>query len=382
MIKFERFSLVINEAAEIKTTAQQDAISTEARPTCYLCNRHGEVIYRNLEDRLFGASGSWNLKQCRGSDCGLIWLDSMPTEGDIGKAYRNYYTHKEDENTQKPKHRSTFKQTKRAFYLACNKGYFALKYNAVNSTSPLGDLVGLLVYLYPMLKAKLDFKAMYLRVRPGAKLLEIGCGSGRQLEFLRQLGWQVEGLDLDSVAVKAASARGLTVHSGSLKEQNFADRSFDVVVSSHVIEHVHDPVDLLRECRRILRPGGRLVVITPNTASLGHTWFRSNWLALDPPRHLHLFNPTSLNRAAQEAGLAVCRLASTVHGADGLFRASSDIQNSKRHIWGRRHSWIARRWSRILQLAEWLLLQVGLDRGEELMMICKHGIEGARPGSK
>lgn len=114
------------------------------------------------------------------------------------------------------------------------------------------------------------------------------------MEFLRQLGWHVEGLDLDPTAVKVASSRGLAIHLGSLKEQNFPDQSFDPVVSSHVIEHVHDPVGLLGECRRILRPDGKLVIITPNIASWGHAWFRSNWLALDPPRHLHLFKATSL----------------------------------------------------------------------------------------
>lgn len=361
----------------MRNTAQQDAISTETRPDCYLCGRRGEVIYRDLEDRLFGAPGSWTLKQCPGSDCGLIWLDSMPTEKDIGKAYLNYYTH-EDENTQKPRKRGTFKRLKLAVYFACDKGYLALRYGAANGASSLGKLAGLLVYLHPMRKARLDFNAMYLSVRPGAKLLEIGCGSGRQLELLRQLGWQAEGLDLDPAAVKAASARGLTIHAGGLKEQRFPDGSFDAVVSSHVIEHVHDPVGLLRECGRILRPGGRLVVVTPNTASWGHRWFRNNWLALDPPRHLHLFNSISLRRAAEQAELKICRLTSNVRDADGLFRASRDIQNTQRHVWGSRHPWIVKRWSKVLQLAEWLLLKAGLDRGEELTMICEHGNKGVR----
>jgi 2-polyprenyl-3-methyl-5-hydroxy-6-metoxy-1,4-benzoquinol methylase len=361
----------------MENTAQQDVINTEPRPECYLCSRRGEVIYRDLEDRLFGARGSWTLKQCPGSDCGLIWLDSMPTEKDIGKAYLNYYTH-EDENTQKRKKRGTFKRLTRAFSLARDKGYLALRYEAATGASASWKLAGLLIYLNPRSKAKLDFNAMYLSVRSAAKLLEIGCGSGQQLEILGQLGWQAEGLDLDSVAVKTASARGLTVHAGNLKEQCFLDASFDAVVSSHVIEHVHDPVGLLRECARILRPGGRLVIVTPNTASWGHMWFRSNWLALDPPRHLHLFNSISLRRAAKQANLKICHLTSTVRDADGLFRASRDIQNTQRHVWGSRHPWIVNRWSRILQLAEWLMLKIGLDRGEELTMICEHGNEGMR----
>ncbi|MDN5882041.1 MAG: class I SAM-dependent methyltransferase [Nitrosospira sp.] len=299
----------------------------------------------------------------------------MPTEKDIGKAYRDYYTH-ENENSRKPeKHRSAFKQLKRAFYLACDTGYFALRYEAANGASALEKLAGLLIYLFPMRRVQLDFNAMYLRVRSGARLLEIGCGGGQQLEFLRNLGWLAEGLDLDPVAVEVASARGLKARVGTLKEQSFPNRHFDAVVSSHVIEHVHDPIGLLRECGRILTPDGKLVVITPNTASWGHLWFRSNWLALDPPRHLYLFNPVALRRAAEEAGLTVLHVTSTVRDADGLFRASRDIQKTQHHVWGNRHSWVIRRWSNILQLAEWMLLQVGLDRGEELMMICERGGE-------
>jgi 2-polyprenyl-3-methyl-5-hydroxy-6-metoxy-1,4-benzoquinol methylase len=353
----------------MENTVQQDVISTEPQPDCYLCGKRGEVLYRDLEDRLFGAPGSWTLKQCPGSDCGLIWLDAMPTERDIGKAYLNYYTHEDD--TQKLKKRSSaFKRLKLAFYLARDKGYLRLRYDAANGASALGKLAGLLIFFYPTYKATLDFNAMYLSVRSGAKLLEIGCGSGRQLEFLQQLGWQVEGLDLDPAAVKVASARGLTVHAGTLKKQNFPDGSFDAVVSSHVIEHVHDPVGLLRECGRILKSGGRLVVVTPNTASWGHKWFRNSWLHLDPPRHLHLFSPISLRRAARQAGLTICYFASTVRDADGLFRASRDIQNTGRHVWGSRHHLAIERYSRFLQLVEWFLLQIGLYQGEELMMIC------------
>lgn len=362
----------------MKNVMQCSAIAAEAQPRCGLCNGHGKVIYRDLEDRLFDAAGHWTLKQCSESSCGLIWLDPMPTEEDIGKAYLNYYTH-ENENIQKPKkHRGVFWQLKRSFSTARSAGYLALMYGAVSGASSLAKLAGLFAYLQPTLKSKLDFNAMYLRVRSGAKLLEIGCGSGRQLEFLRKLGWQAEGLDLDPRAVEVASARGLTIHLGSLEEQHFLGRSFDAVVSSHVIEHVHDPVGLLRECGRILRSDGKLVIITPNTSSWGHVWFRNHWLALDPPRHLHLFNSISLRRAAEEAGLKVLRLTSTVRDADGLFRASRDIQRTKRHVWGIRHSLGLRRWSRVLQWVEWLLLQVGLDRGEELMMICEPNDESMR----
>ena len=105
----------------MKDTMQPNAITTEARPECVLCKGHGEVIYRDLEHRLFDATGHWTLKVCPGSGCGLIWLDPMLTKKDIGKAYLNYYTH-EDENIQKPKKRGgVVRRLKRAFSVARNK---------------------------------------------------------------------------------------------------------------------------------------------------------------------------------------------------------------------------------------------------------------------
>jgi 2-polyprenyl-3-methyl-5-hydroxy-6-metoxy-1,4-benzoquinol methylase len=69
-----------------------------------------------------------------------------------------------------------------------------------------------------------------------------------------------------------------------------------------VIEHVPDPASLLKECRRVLRPGGKLVVATPNCKSLGHSLFKENWRGLEPPRHLQILSPLALRRFLSEAG--------------------------------------------------------------------------------
>jgi 2-polyprenyl-3-methyl-5-hydroxy-6-metoxy-1,4-benzoquinol methylase len=272
--------------------------------------------------RLFGAPGTWTLKQCQRSDCGVAWLDPMPTEKDVGKVYRNYSTHEnENENTGRAKKPdSSVRRFKYSFTSARRRGYLALKYDTRGGASALDKLAGLLAYLNPALRSALDFSAMYIKVRPGAKLLEIGFGSGRQLDFLRQLGWQVEGLDLDPTAVKVASSRGLAIHLGSLKEQNFPDQSFDAVVSSHVIEHVHDPVGLLAECRRILRPDGKLVIITPISqpgatrgfAVVGKLWTHRVIFTCSTPPHCGALRetqalqyPTSPRPCARQTGYIV-----------------------------------------------------------------------------
>jgi ubiquinone/menaquinone biosynthesis C-methylase UbiE len=132
---------------------------------------------------------------------------------------------------------------------------------------------------------------------------------------MKSLGWDVEGVEVDPEAVEAGKRRGVPVRLGTLQDQKFPDNHFDAVHSAHVIEHVYDPVALLTECRRILKPSGTLVILTPNTASWGHRQFGSAWLNLDPPRHLVLFSSATLRQAASKAGLQVRRLDTTVRTA-------------------------------------------------------------------
>lgn len=75
---------------QIETT-----IRTRPYPNCYLCSTLGKPLYQGLKDCLFGAAGEWNLKKCPNPECGLVWLDPMPIEEDIHKAYQNYYTHQD-----------------------------------------------------------------------------------------------------------------------------------------------------------------------------------------------------------------------------------------------------------------------------------------------
>jgi len=143
--------------------------------------------------------------------------------------------------------------------------------------------------------------------RPG-RCLEIGSGEGWMLAAIRDLGWRVVGLE--RTATSAAFARhvqGLSMLVGSL-EAIRPDARFELIVLHHVLEHLPDPAGTLLACRRLLAPGGRIVVAVPNFASWQRAFAGPYWLHLDVPRHLGHFTPRSLRYAFSLAGLHLERL--------------------------------------------------------------------------
>lgn len=301
----------------------QAAIGTQAHPRCYLCGTDGRILYRDLPDRLFSAPGRWTLKRCPSETCGLIWLDPMPLESEIGKAYATYY--------MQPVGASAPTSLPARIYGAVRAGYLDHRYGY--RTAEGRRWLWPLMHLHPGAKTETDAAVFYQRApAPGTSLLDVGCGDGSMMAQMRDLGWTVEGIDVDPASVAAAKQRGLRVRQGRLETERFPAQSFDVVTHSHVLEHVHDPITLLRECHRVLKPGGRLVMFTPNADSWGHGRFGDAWLHLDPPRHLYLFQARTLRTTLERSGSwTIESLGSTIRGAGGNLTGSAEIRRSGRY---------------------------------------------------
>ncbi|MGA8431941.1 MAG: class I SAM-dependent methyltransferase [Candidatus Sulfotelmatobacter sp.] len=142
---------------------------------------------------------------------------------------------------------------------------------------------------------------------PGGRLLEVGCSWGKFMDVARDRGWKVSGVELS--AKSSTSARNdlqLDVFTGKLEDSPFVGtQAFDLVISWHVIEHVPDPLSFLRACRSCLRPGGYLVLKTPNVASLVARLNRGAWSWANPVSHLVLFSPKTLGNALEKSGFQV-----------------------------------------------------------------------------
>ncbi|HXG12785.1 MAG TPA: class I SAM-dependent methyltransferase [Gemmataceae bacterium] len=232
---------------------------------CLLCDGECWSLLLEAPDNLPGGSGLWfAVVQCQ--DCGLCFTNPRPSAASIGQ-----------------------------FYPAGYRPYRARRRR---------------VSLWRRLMAGPGrWVPRKLRTVAGparGRLLDFGCGRGAFLEDMHRRGWQVTGIDASAVAVEYIRGElGLPALVGTLPHPELQAARFDVITMWHSLEHVHAPLEVLREAYRLLVPGGRLVVAVPNIDSLAFRWFGPAWYGLDLPRHLTHFAPWTLQLMLERAGFRV-----------------------------------------------------------------------------
>lgn len=289
--------------------------SLGACPVCGGSDR--ALLHERLTDRIYRAApGEWKLYRC--GSCGVAYLDPRPNLATIHLAYRRYCTHDEEgapDMTELRRGRwARFRHALRNDYLNATHGF-----RLTPSLFPGRHLLRLV----PFMKERADrFVRHFPPVRPGSRLLELGCGNGEFLETMRSLGWLVHGIEPDPKAVAAAVKRGVEVQANRLDEAGFEDASFDAISMNHVVEHLHDPVNTLSQCLRLLKPGGTISIATPNLESRGHRIFGRDWHFLHAPNHLVLFSTQSLCSLLSRLGYRDIVAHASFYGADSVFRDS------------------------------------------------------------
>lgn len=277
-----------------------DSISSEPHLTCDLCGGTGDVAQHGIRDPDGQIDGDWSFRCCNA--CGVYWLDPAPLPQEMWKAYVSYHTH-----SQRRDH-------------PLLKSLLSLAHRFIR-----------LAYAPAMITSGLKHEAAALRfmmlgdVTP-EKLLDVGCGGGRFLRRMQKRGWQVAGTDFDEQAARKVRERyGIETHVGDLPQCGLPAASFDAITLSQAIEHLYDPQATLRECLRLLKPGGLLVMTTPNARSLGATEFGANWRGWEAPRHLHLFTVASLRSLTQQAGFDIVEARTCSAGSAVVYRVSREI---------------------------------------------------------
>lgn len=285
--------------------------------TCPMCgSAHREVLHDGLVDNVFFvAPGRWTLHLC--DQCSSAYLDPRPNPVSIGKAYGTYYTHVAGSGQSDTVHSGFLRRLKRRLA----NGYWNYHYGTQRYPASIFG-----VWIAKFLSSRREILDIAFRYLPkptkGQRLLDIGCGNGDFLVHAQEAGWLVCGLEPDPKAAATTRQRGLEVLVGTVDLLASESSCFDAITLSHVIEHVHEPRQLLQAVYRLLKPGGIVYIETPNIQSHGAQLFGKNWRGLETPRHLVLFNPTSLKDMLFVTGFDDIRLKRRTTVRQGMYLSS------------------------------------------------------------
>jgi 2-polyprenyl-3-methyl-5-hydroxy-6-metoxy-1,4-benzoquinol methylase len=149
----------------------------------------------------------------------------------------------------------------------------------------------------------------------GGRILDVGCAAGYFLAVAKERGFTCTGVEVSAPMAEFARSRyGLDVKLGTLLEQGFAPASFDAVTFWDVVEHLPDPAAVLREARRVLTPGGLLLVETQNVGSSFARKMGPKWHHYKHAEHLYHFDPATLGKLLVKSGFEMTRWQSKLGG--------------------------------------------------------------------
>lgn len=250
--------------------------------TCPYCgSKERTMAYKDVQDwSFYCAPGKWTYWDCKG--CEALYLSPRPSEASIGKAYASYYTHCSSKTSLKQNIKTQLKNECFSHWLHAN---FCPRFN-------IPTVFGFLLLPFKKIIG-VPFELPFLVQATKGSILDVGCGSGGKLKLAKSLGWKVTGLELDLNAVEVARSEGINVIHGDYRKLAQIDSSFDCIICSHVLEHVHDPVKLLELLVKRLKNNGTLLLSLPNAHSHLRELYSENWRGIEAPRHVSI---TTINQ--------------------------------------------------------------------------------------
>jgi 2-polyprenyl-3-methyl-5-hydroxy-6-metoxy-1,4-benzoquinol methylase len=315
----------VPEVTAVSALTDIDSQNLVYKPLCLACGVEGREVYKDCLDFFCGSSGTYTYLQCH--QCNLLWISPQPEPLELNSMYEEFYDDVQSTATVTDPSGSTKDRFRNAI-LRRRLGYFP----GTSSRNSVIDLLAFLTSWVPFVYDRTTFGLgmTFPAYQPEGKLLEIGAGHGWYLKIMKNLGWDVTGVEWNPISARKASTLfDIEVFPGAVEEANFEDNSFDAITLRHVIEHVPDPIETLRECKRILKPGGKIHIATPNGASLASKWFRRHWRGLTAPWHLHLFSKRSIELALQDVGFQSVKAVTRSFPAGWIFTSSQRIREGR-----------------------------------------------------
>ena len=240
---------------------------------CNFCHGNDMMTLFEVEERITGRNTEFAVLKCK--NCGLACTSPQPVKSELAVYYpeESYYSFQTTDS-------SALKERLKDICLEEIGGY--------PQPAKRNILLRFARKLITQMMAK-NISVIIPYIENG-RILDVGCGSGRFLKWLKEHGWDVYGVELSEKAAQNAAKSGLNVFCGELQDAGYSSGSFDAILINQVLEHVHDPMAILREANRLLKNGGRLIVGVPNIESYESRIFGEYWSPLDIPRHLYHFS--------------------------------------------------------------------------------------------
>lgn len=262
---------------EVRITSEFQ-IELEA-PPCNLCGEERfEAVYQDCKDVYEFGGPLFSVVRCVG--CGLVRTRPRPTQTSIGRYYGPGYVSWKGANRRPPRWiQAPFRLPHR------------LRYGRASEELPPPP-------------------------HPGARVLDIGAGTGRLVEAMQKLGWKASAIEPDpsAAATIRSRRRAHEVLVERAERVELPSDHFDEIICVHTAEHLHDPVGVMRKAWDWLRPDGRIRLWVPNFDSVERRLFGRYWNGLDVPRHLHHFSRGTITALLRACGFRVERIAVQFQG--------------------------------------------------------------------
>lgn len=231
---------------------------------CRVCGGNTRLAIDGLFDDRYGYPGRFDLFRCE--QCGHATLHVQMSDAEVSRLYTEFYPRSEID---------------------------------LDSFSPYQEEEGFSAWLNGTRSSAFRWVPRAVRV------LDVGCGMGYTLGYHLARGCEALGVDPDENSRRVVDRFGYRIVQGVFRTGMFERGYFDYVTFDQVIEHFPDPLDALRAAAELLKPGGRIVLSTPNVASLGRVLAGRRWIHWHAPYHVSLFSPSSIRHAAAACGLQV-----------------------------------------------------------------------------